>query len=258
MVGLHFLIRFRSPPRAAIATNSWVPSDTLAAALGWAAGELGVYEAYARLLLSGGLVVTSVFPRAGSSLLWPEVEAGRCAWRCGQAVAGRKPHRLRCASVSRLTAWPDVFCREGVVWKVDGVLTLEAHFVVAVREGSERDVEVWVRVLADAGIGGGRAVGFGGFDVEGVLPGPVPADGGVLWSVAVPDGDAGFDRECVPWVRREGFHDGSCFGRGNVRKAGVLAVPEGVRVGPGFRGTVLPLDGERVLYCGAAFVGPVR
>jgi len=255
VVGLHFLVRFRSPPRAGAGTNSWVPSDTLAAALGWAAGELGDYGVYADLLLSGGLLVTSVFPRLGGFLFWPRLDRGEFRFACRGARSDWAEHRRRCAPVNRLTGEADVFWWEAGLWKAGGIPVLQAHFVAAVRSEAAERLKAWIRVLADAGLGGGRSAGAGGFEVEEVRPGPVPADGGVLWSVAVPDGAAGFDPARVPWVRREGYHDGSVFGRANPRKVGIWAVPEGVRVGSGFKGKVVSLDGDRVLYCGAAFAG---
>jgi hypothetical protein len=206
------------------------------------------------------LVLTSVFPRSGRRLLHPLLRSGKLVWldQDGREADARlAAWRLRNAPVHRLTSEADVFWQVRVVPFLNGIPVMEAHFAAAVASGLEDSVKLWVSVLGDEGLCGRRSAGAGGFEVEDVVPGPVPAFGGVLLSVAVPDGTGGFNPAVAPWVRREGYSDGRPFSCGDLRKAGIRALPEGVRVSPGFRGRVLELDGRRVLYCGLAFCAPL-
>lgn len=260
MVTLGFLLSFRSLPAVGHPTNSIVPSDTLAAALGWAAAEMGQYDLYADALIGGMLAVSSVFPRLGSRLLYPLYDLrGRLLWvdEDGRPPGVRRAAwERKCAVVCRLAGDADVFYWATAGFELDGKVLAGAHFLARLPRGLSGAFASWVRALGDAGIGGGRSAGGGGFEVERVEEVPPRAAGRpVLLSVAVPETPgAPAQYAAFLWARREGYTDWRWRGAPDMRKAGIVALLEGQVVGRPLAGRVVELDGRRCLYCGRAFL----
>lgn len=256
---LRFLIKFRSLPAVGAPTNSIVPSDTLSAALGWAASEAGDYDIYADALLQGNLIVSSVFPRDGRTYFYPCLRNGELQWLDDAGnTQGLKlvSWERKCAVLHRLTCEADVFRRGGRVWQRGGAVLEEAHFLAVVPKSLAGAFATWVRLLGDAGVGGYRSAGAGGFDVERVEDVPVRREGPLLLlSLAVPELPEVPERHsALPWVLREGYTDWRWRGVPDARKAGIAALPEGLVVGKPFAGKVLELDGRACIYSGLAFL----
>lgn len=260
-----YCLRFSSPPRRPrCAGHSVVGSDTLFAALVHAANILGLAGEFICAAKERRLVLSSLFPEndAGKCLLpvlladgpaWQEADGPVAPQPDGQAkVAPRPPERRRRAALERLTLAATPFSE--VLENVQA-----ARFWVGVDPALKEHLNTCLHLLEDGGIGGGKSIGRGRFEVLECreIPDPRATNGrGRLLSLAVPGPEEEeVCREFALWVDRNGYTEEGYRGKPNRRRVGLLALVEGTVVPFSLSGAVSVLDEEsNLVHYGLALV----
>lgn len=260
-----YRLEFRSPPRRPRSPgHSVVGSDTLFAALVHAANLLGAADGFLGAAREGRLLISSVFPESsGGQCLLPVLLPDGPGWQesdgpvapspaAAEGVGPYPPERRRRAALERLTLAASPFSE--VLENVRG-----ARFWVGLDPALGELLRTCLHLLEDTGVGGGRSIGRGRFEVRECREIPDPRAGsgeGRLLSLAVPDPkESEACRYCALWVDRNGYTEEVVFGRPNRRRTGLWALAEGTVVPAGLRGTVSELDREtNLVHYGLALV----
>lgn len=242
-----------------------VGSDTLFAALVHAANMLGAAEAFISAAKEKRLLLSSLFAEsANNKCLLPAIMPDGLAWQEAEGpvapllhrdrpAAPLPPERRRRAAIDRLTLAANPFSE--MLQRVE-----VARFWIGIDPLLEEDLLASIHLLEDAGIGGGRSVGYGRFvclERREILD-PRAFDGrGRLLSLAVPASptEENIVQEFALWVDRNGYTEEAYRRSPNRRRVGLWALAEGAEVPASLQGTVTVLDSQHgLVHYGLALV----